>query len=176
MGSRGLEPPTSGLWARRATNCSTPLYKTTASKPSNNCLTPLLFSDFSHHANHLLIALYGKKHGYTLYGIKWHCLIFASQPLLTGSEHRAACGRWSGALSRKKQGALRAPQASKATMFLTEKVVGSSPTGGARKKHLQMQVLFQLSAPSVHEKWSRFANGVRSNRIKNKRCVYFMRA
>ena len=69
-----------------------------------------------------------------------------------GSEHRAACGRWSGALSRKKQRALRAPQASKATMFLTERVVGSSPTGGARKKHLQMQVLFQLSAPSVHEK------------------------
>ena len=27
--------------------------------------------------------------------------------LLTGSEHRAACGRWSGALSRKKQRALR---------------------------------------------------------------------
>ena len=83
------------------------IIKTTASKPSNNCLTPLLFSDFSHHANHLLIALYGKNHGSTLHGIKWHCLIFASQPLLTGSEHRAACGRWSGAMSRKKQGALR---------------------------------------------------------------------
>ena len=27
--------------------------------------------------------------------------------LLTGSEHRAACGRWSGAMSRKKQRALR---------------------------------------------------------------------
>ena len=50
-----------------------------------------------------------------------------------GSEHRAACGRWSGALSRKKQRALRAPQASKATMFLTDRVVGSSPTGGAKK-------------------------------------------
>ena len=50
---------------------------------------------------------------------------------------------------------------SKATMFLTERVVGSSPTGGARKKHLQMQVLFQLSAPSVHEKRSRYANEVR---------------
>ena len=83
------------------------IIKTTASKPSNNCLTLLLFSDFSHHANRLLIALYGKNHGSTLHGIKWHCLIFASQPLLTGSEHRAACGRWSGAPSRKKQRALR---------------------------------------------------------------------
>ena len=53
-------------------------------------------------------------------------------------------------------------------MFLTERVVGSSPTGGARKKHLHLQVLFQLSAPSVHEKWSRFANEVRSNRMKIK--------
>ena len=34
------------------------IIKTTASKPSNNCLTLLLFSDFSHHANRLLIALY----------------------------------------------------------------------------------------------------------------------
>ena len=34
---------------------------------------------------------------------------FHTQPhrLLTGSEHRAACGRWSGAMSRKKQRALR---------------------------------------------------------------------
>ena len=46
------------------------IIKTTASKPSNNCLTLLLFSDFSHHANRLLIALYGKNHGYTLRGIK----------------------------------------------------------------------------------------------------------
>lgn len=45
-------------------------FKTTASKPSNNCLTLLLFSDFSHHANRLLIALYGKNHGYTLHGIE----------------------------------------------------------------------------------------------------------
>ena len=46
------------------------IIKTTASKPSNNCLTLLLFSDFSHHANRLLIALYGKNHGSTLHGIK----------------------------------------------------------------------------------------------------------
>ena len=45
-------------------------FKTTASKPSNNCLTLLLFSDFSHHANRLLIALYGKNHGSTLYGVE----------------------------------------------------------------------------------------------------------
>ena len=55
-----------------------------------------------------------------------------------GSEHRAACGRWSGALSRKKQRALRAPQASKATMFLTDRVVGSSPTGGAISEALSL--------------------------------------
>ena len=35
---------------------------------------------------------------------------------------------------------------------VNRRVVGSSPTGGARKKHLHLQVLFQLSAPSVHEK------------------------
>jgi hypothetical protein len=45
-------------------------FKTTASKPSNNCLTPLLFSNFSHHASRLLIALYGKNHGSTLHGIE----------------------------------------------------------------------------------------------------------
>ena len=38
------------------------------------------------------------------------------------------------------------------TTTVNRRVVGSSPTGGARKKHLQMQVLFQLSAPSVYEK------------------------
>ena len=89
--------------------------------------------------------------------------------LLTGSEHRAACGRWSGAPSRKTQRALRsAPQSSgapyhsfpplakthslrtsssppqkcehfgippcKATMFLTVRIVGSSPTWGKNKK------------------------------------------
>ena len=88
--------------------------------------------------------------------------------LLTGSEHRAACGRWSGAMSRKKQRALRrAPRPRwlhitrfrlwrklihyaprplppkcehfgippcKATMFLTVRIVGSSPTWGKNKK------------------------------------------
>ena len=38
------------------------------------------------------------------------------------------------------------------TTTVNRRVVGSSPTGGARKKHLHLQVLFQLSAPSVHEK------------------------
>ena len=38
------------------------------------------------------------------------------------------------------------------TNTVNRRVVGSSPTGGARKKHLHLQVLFQLSAPSVHEK------------------------
>ena len=85
-----------------------------------------------------------------------------------GSEHRAACGRWSGAMSRKKQRALRrAPRPRwlhitrfrlwrklihyaprplppkcehfgippcKATMFLTVRIVGSSPTWGKNKK------------------------------------------
>lgn len=38
------------------------------------------------------------------------------------------------------------------TTTVNRMAVGSSPTGGARKKHLHLQVLFQLSAPSVHEK------------------------
>ena len=59
------------------------LHRNILKQQQANRLTLLLFSDFSHYANRLLIALYGKNHGYTLHGIEWHCLIFASQPLLT---------------------------------------------------------------------------------------------
>ena len=60
-------------------------------------------------------------------------------------------------------------------MFLTDRVVGSSPTGGARKKHLQMQVLFQLSAPSVHEKNEGASLMKCGKPHENQSALYFMR-
>ena len=47
VAEEGLEPTTSGLWARRATNCSTPRYKKWRRKRDSNprgALTPCRFS------------------------------------------------------------------------------------------------------------------------------------
>ena len=42
----GLEPTTSGLWARRATNCSTPRYKNSGAGDRTRTGTVLLPEDF----------------------------------------------------------------------------------------------------------------------------------